>query len=75
LVQKNSLAKIEIAKASTNGWLKNFQLNLLEKGIIKELNSEMFIFLVDYYFNSPSAAASFILARQANGWTEWVTEE
>lgn len=75
LVQKDSLAKIEIAKASANGWLKNFQLNLLEKGIIKELNSEVFIFLDDYIFNSPSAAASFILARAANGWTEWKTEE
>lgn len=76
LVQKGSLAKIEIAKGSiSDGWYRSFQINLLEKGVIKEFNTDTFIFLEDYIFNSPSSAASFILARSANGWTEWKTEE
>ncbi len=29
----------------------------------------------DTIFNSPSAAAAFVLGRRANGWTEWKNEE
>ncbi|NBX51527.1 DUF4357 domain-containing protein, partial [bacterium] len=28
-----------------------------------------------YDFSSPSAAAAIVLARSANGWTEWKTKE
>ena len=76
LVQKDSIAKREIAKGSiSDNWFQSFQFNLLEKGIIRVLNENFFVFLEDFVFNSPSAAASFILARSANGWTQWETEE
>ena len=32
---------------------------------------EVLIFTEDYNFSSPSASAAVVLARSANGWTEW----
>lgn len=48
--------------------LRNY---LIEKGII---NSE-FKFTKDYIFTSPSLAAAVVMGRNANGRTEWKTEE
>ena len=33
------------------------------------------IFSEDYLFGSSSTAASVVLGRQANGWTEWKNKE
>lgn len=43
---------------------------LIESNSIVEQNGEM-IFPDDYLFSSPSAAASMVLGRNANGLTEW----
>jgi hypothetical protein len=43
---------------------------LINDGVVEE-NEEAFIFTKDYLFNSPSQAASIVLGRSANGWTEW----
>lgn len=36
---------------------------------------ENFTFLKDYIFSSPSTAASIVMGRNANGLTEWVTQD
>jgi len=43
---------------------------LVENGILKKENDHL-VFSEDYLFNSPSIAAAVVLARSANGWTEW----
>ena len=51
-------------------WVSNIRKNLIEKGILKQEGSVL-IFTEDYTFSSPSASAAAVLARSANGWTEW----
>ena len=69
VVYKNSKA----VKNATNGcmkWVIELREKLKENGILKEENGVL-LFLSDYIFNSPSAAASAVLGRHSNGWTEW----
>ncbi len=69
LVFKNSKANLEESKTAGT-WVTGMRKNLIEKGILKQEGSVL-IFTEDYSFNSPSASAAVILARRANGWTEW----
>ena len=69
IVFKGSEDRIEEA-GGLQKWAKDLRLSLLSEGILKENNGK-YIFTEDYLFNSPSAAAATILARSANGWTEW----
>ena len=51
-------------------WVINLRKKLLDnKILIKENN--VYKFVNDYVFSSPSAAAAVVLARSANGWIEW----
>lgn len=56
--------------AGIGSWVSNIRSNLIKKGVLKKDGSTL-IFTEDYTFRSPSAAAATILARSANGWTEW----
>ena len=69
LVFKNSKANLEESKTAGT-WVTGMRKNLIEKGILKQEGSVL-MFTEDYLFNSPSASAAVILARRANGWTEW----
>ena len=69
LVFKDSKANLEESKTAGT-WVTGMRKNLIEKGILKQEGSVL-VFNEDYSFNSPSASAAVILARRANGWTEW----
>ena len=56
---------------SMSGSLVQLRQNLIDKGII---NSE-YKFTKDHIFTSPSLAAAVVMGRNANGRTEWKTEE
>ncbi|MED1743196.1 GIY-YIG nuclease family protein [Brevibacillus borstelensis] len=43
---------------------------LVNDGVVSKKDGH-FVFNTDYIFNSPSAAASVILGRHTNGWSEW----
>lgn len=51
-------------------WIPNLRKKLIQDGILAQ-QSNVLIFTSDYIFSSPSAAAAVVLARSANGWTEW----
>lgn len=51
--------------------LKKFRNKLFERGII----DQNFVFQNDYVFTSPSLAAVVVMGRNANGRTEWKTQE
>lgn len=55
-------------RSANNGYIKNLRPSLFEKGII---DPENFTFTEDYRFKSPSAAASVVMGRAANGRTNW----
>ena len=69
VVFKGSKSNITEQK-SIGEWPTKARKVLLEKNILKKEN-EVYIFQEDYIFNSPSGAAAVVLARNANGWTEW----
>ncbi len=69
VVNKGSKSNLE-ETASIHQSVKAFRSSLVEKGILKEDNG-VYLFQEDFSFSSPSTAASVVLGRSANGWTEW----
>jgi hypothetical protein len=55
---------------SAGPYVKNWREKLIENGILVQ-DSNILKFLSDHIFSSPSTAAAVVLARRANGWTEW----
>ncbi|XID96204.1 DUF4357 domain-containing protein [Paenibacillaceae bacterium WGS1546] len=43
---------------------------LISDGVVEKQDS-YYVFVSDYIFNSPSAAATIILGRPSNGWADW----
>ncbi|MDQ2178786.1 GIY-YIG nuclease family protein [Marinifilum sp. D714] len=69
VVFKGSKANKELAPACNN-WIKKHRANLIERKVLLEKNGVL-IFQENEIFNSPSSAATQVLGRNANGWTEW----
>lgn len=55
---------------SAGPYLKNWRGQLIEDGVLNK-DDKVYRFTQDHIFSSPSTAASVVLARRANGWTEW----
>jgi len=68
-VFKGSVANKEVTE-SAGSWVIGMREKLLKSGVIED-KGKIFEFVQNYLFNSPSAAAATVLARRANGWTEW----
>jgi len=56
---------------TTPGYIVTKRQQLLAEGVLEVLNDDTLRFAKDYIFPSPSQAAAVVLARNANGWTEW----
>ncbi|MCE7792207.1 GIY-YIG nuclease family protein [Salipaludibacillus sp. CUR1] len=69
VVFKDSVCNLEEA-ASAGTWVINARKELIENNILFE-EGNILKFKENHIFNSPSAAAVCVLARRANGWTEW----
>ncbi|MFA6597093.1 MAG: GIY-YIG nuclease family protein [Ignavibacteriaceae bacterium] len=64
-------SKCNLKESKTAGtWIVNMRKRLLEEKIL-QVNGNVYEFISDYLFGSPSAAAGAVLARRANGWIEW----
>jgi hypothetical protein len=64
-------SKCNLKESNTAGtWVINIRARLVEEKILK-VNGNVYEFISDYQFGSPSAAAGAVLARRANGWIEW----
>jgi hypothetical protein len=59
---------------SIHSYLSEMRRSLAESGILKR-EGDHCVFTQDYLFNSPSTAAGVVLARSANGRTEWQTKD
>ncbi len=55
---------------SAGPYVKNWRDKLIEDGVL-EKDETVYRFKQDHIFSSPSTAAEVVLARRANGWTEW----
>lgn len=69
VVFKGSKANKDLAPAS-NSTIRNLREKLISQNILLDKGST-YEFQEDYLFKSPSAAAAQVLARNANGWSEW----
>jgi hypothetical protein len=73
VVFKGSIANKE--ETNTAGtWVTGLRLKLQDSNILKKENGVL-VFVEDFLFGSPSAAAAAVLGRRANGWTEWKNKE
>ncbi len=64
-------SKCNLKESATAGtWIVNMRKRLLESTVLK-IEDNVMVFVSDYLFGSPSAAAGAVLARRANGWVEW----
>ncbi|WP_375324045.1 GIY-YIG nuclease family protein [Flagellimonas sp. GZD32] len=72
VVYKGGKANLKLTPTASSTVI-NLRDKLLDtEVIIKE--GDVFIFQDDHLFSSPSAAASQVLGRNANGWLEWKTK-
>lgn len=69
VVFKGSKASVSTVNSITKNFI-NLRQQLIDKEIIK-FNGDIMEFPEDYIFSSPSAAATIVLGRNANGLTEW----
>lgn len=69
-VLKGSVISSSVTNSYTSGNSKRRQ-HLIDNGIV----NQDFVFVKDYVFNSPSTAANIVMGRNANGLTEWKTED
>jgi len=73
VVLEGSIARKEITESAKDRHLKMRPV-LLADGSLVSHNEVSYIFTKNVVFTSPSNAAQNILARNANGWTEWKRE-
>ena len=69
VVHEGSRARMEVVTSAMSSVTPQRE-KLLAAGVIEERNGE-YVFIQDYLFPSPSAAAAVILGRTASGWIEW----
>ena len=73
VVFKDSKVARSTVKSIPEG-IKKLREKLLEDKIIQQVG-ENYLFMKDHLFNSPSAAASLVMGRSANGLTEWKSKD
>ena len=71
LVLRGSLARKQYAPAFEGHNYLKLRTQMVESGILQSSDDRRYIFTQDHLFSSPSAAAAIVLARSANGLTEW----
>jgi len=69
VVYKGSIANKDLATASSST-IRILRQKLIDSNILID-KGNVYEFKEDYLFNSPSSAATQVLARNANGWNEW----
>ncbi|PIY93633.1 MAG: DUF4357 domain-containing protein [Candidatus Magasanikbacteria bacterium CG_4_10_14_0_8_um_filter_32_14] len=73
VVYKDSTATVHISNAVIERNQKIVE-KLISNNYLQKQNDNLFIFLKDYVFNSPSAASDIILGNSTSGWKKWKTD-
>lgn len=66
----NSEMTIDVKNSLSNGY-KNRREMLINKGIVEKTDSKLYLFVSDYEFSSPSAAAAIVIGHPKNGRIAW----
>jgi len=73
VVYQGSTATTNISNAVIDRNQKIIE-KLLSNHYLEKKNDNLYIFIKDYVFNSPSAASDIILGNSTSGWKKWKTE-
>lgn len=73
VVYKDSTATTHYSIAGTKKLPEHVE-KLLENQYIKKQDEDLYVFLKDYVFSSPSAASDLVLGNSSNGWISWKTD-
>lgn len=73
VVYKDSTATAHISNAVIERSQKIIEKLVLNNYLLKR-NDNLYLFLKDYVFNSPSAASDIILGNSTSGWKKWKTD-
>jgi hypothetical protein len=74
VVYQESTATANISNAVVDRNQKLIDKLLLNKYLEKQ-NDNLYVFVKDYVFNSPSAASDIILGNSTSGWKKWKTKD
>ncbi len=74
IVYKGAKARFRETESFVGSFSSALRQKLLKDSVMQLSGQEQFIFLADYVFTSPSAAAATIAGRAINGWTAWKDE-
>jgi hypothetical protein len=74
VVYKDSTATAQFSNAVAERNRKNVE-KLISNGYLEKKDEELYVFLKDYVFNSPSAASDIILGNSTSGWKKWKTRD
>lgn len=70
VVLSGSTGRAEVVASMKDKPLERLRTRLVGNGVA-EIKGEVFTFLKDHLFGSPSTAASVLAARPSNGWMDW----
>jgi len=73
VVYKDSTATTQFSSAVAERNSKNIE-KLILNGYLEKKDNDLYIFIKDYVFNSPSAASDIILGNSTSGWKKWKTK-
>ena len=73
VVYKDSTATTDISNAVVERNQKVIE-KLLSNKYLEKRNDDLYVFVKDYVFNSPSAASDIVLGNSTSGWKKWKTE-
>lgn len=74
VVYKDSTATTQLSNAVAERNKKNLD-KLISNGYLEKKDENLYIFIKDYVFNSPSAASDIILGNSTSGWQKWKTKD
>jgi len=74
VVYKDSTATTQFSSYVAERNIKNID-RLISNGYLVKKDKNLYIFIKDYVFNSPSAASDIILGNSTSGWQKWKTKE
>ena len=74
VVYKDSTATAQFSNAVAERNKKNIE-KLVSNGYLEKKDNDLYIFVKDYVFNSPSAASDIILGNSTSGWKKWKTKD
>ncbi|MFA5080350.1 MAG: GIY-YIG nuclease family protein [Candidatus Paceibacterota bacterium] len=74
VVYKDSTVTTQLSSAIAERNKRNIE-KLISNGYLEKKDEDLYVFIKDYVFNSPSAASDIVLGNSTSGWKKWKTKD